>query len=325
MRGSLVSAEKKDMPSFQFNEFEAYAGAINDVDVRVMLPRLDVPFWEVSALPAGRVHLQQGLERSGIIAEGSTSHDDVMLFIPTSGPQSCNGVEMGDSSVLVVPPRNEFFICSQVEHAWCSLRVPGAFARELLGGDTEPDARWPGSRVVKSVKNQLDLLRRLVSEAFAANAADPFLFQNPACQAALEADIIQACGQVFSGSRRSATGPGRQLLDRGRIVRLLRDEIHSRERECPSVPGMARNAGVSERTLRSVFLEYFGVSPQRYIVLHRLTLARQALMFADPRLTKIASIARKYGFWHLGRFSSQYRESFGELPSETLGKARARR
>lgn len=320
-----VSAEKKDMPSFQFNDFEAYAAALNDVDVRVMLPRLDIPFWEVGALPAGRVHLQQGLERSGIIAEGSTSHDDVMLFIPISGPQSCNGVDMGDSSVLVVPPRSEFFICSQLEHAWCSLRVPGVVASEFLGVDMQPGAQWPGSRVVKSGKGQLDCVRRLVAEALVAGAADPSLFQNPACQASLEADIIQACHRVFSSRQEPAPGPGRHLLDRGRIIRLLRDEIHAREKDCPLVPTLARNAEVSERTLRSAFLEYFGVSPQKYISLHRLNMARQALMFADLELTKVATIAKKYGFWHLGRFSSQYRESFGELPSETLGKAQAGR
>lgn len=311
------------MPSFRFNEFEAYAAALSDVDVRVMLPRLDVPFWEVAAMPAGRVHLQQGLERSGIIAEGSTSHDDVMLFVPTRGPQSCNGVDMGESSFLVVPPRNEFFICSQTEHAWFSLRLPGALAGELLEKESGFDFPWPGSKVMKSGKGQLDALRRLVGEAFAASVADPAMFQEQACQSALETDIFQACSRLFSDHQENGNGPGRQLLDRGRIIRLLRDEIHSVQKDNLSVPSLARSAGVSERTLRSVFLEYFGVSPQRYIFVDRLTKARGALMNADPDQTKVAAIARKFGFWHLGRFSIQYRQLFGEHPSETLGKSKA--
>jgi len=31
---------------------------------------------------------------------------------------------------------------------------------------------------------------------------------------------------------------------------------------------------------------------------------------------KIADVANKWGFWHLGQFAKDYRSWFGELPSE---------
>jgi AraC-like DNA-binding protein len=36
----------------------------------------------------------------------------------------------------------------------------------------------------------------------------------------------------------------------------------------------------------------------------------------------LTELAMEFGFFHLGRFSEQYRKQFGELPSETLKRRR---
>lgn len=308
------------MPSHLFNEFEAYAAAVNDAHVRMLLPRLNVPHWEIASQSVGGIHLQKGLERSGIIAEGSTNHNDLMLFIPLWGAQSGNGVPLGDASILVIPPKTEFVIRSQVEHSWCSLRLPEAFTRQWPGQDRTPGRQWPGSRVLKSDPRSLNAVRRLVVEAFDALAANPLLCRNPAMEAAMEADIQEACRRALAIHEVPCAGPGRLTIDRGRIIRSLKEAINKADAECLTVPALAKSAGVSERTLRSVCLEYFGVSPQRYVTIQRLNQARKELIDGDPRQTKIATIAGRLGFWHLGRFSSQYRNLFGELPSATFGR-----
>jgi AraC family ethanolamine operon transcriptional activator len=33
----------------------------------------------------------------------------------------------------------------------------------------------------------------------------------------------------------------------------------------------------------------------------------------------VTSIATRFGVWELGQFAGEYRQHFGELPSETLG------
>ena len=51
----------------------------------------------------------------------------------------------------------------------------------------------------------------------------------------------------------------------------------------------------------------------------RLKRAREALLAADPcSATSVTEIALDSGFVHLGRFSSEYRNRFGESPSQTL-------
>jgi AraC family ethanolamine operon transcriptional activator len=36
----------------------------------------------------------------------------------------------------------------------------------------------------------------------------------------------------------------------------------------------------------------------------------------------IKAVALAFGFWHLSDFSRSYRDQFGEMPSETLGRGR---
>jgi AraC family ethanolamine operon transcriptional activator len=36
----------------------------------------------------------------------------------------------------------------------------------------------------------------------------------------------------------------------------------------------------------------------------------------------VQSVAASWGFWHLSRFASDYRQMFGQLPSDTLRNAR---
>jgi AraC family ethanolamine operon transcriptional activator len=55
----------------------------------------------------------------------------------------------------------------------------------------------------------------------------------------------------------------------------------------------------------------------------RLNGARRMLLRAGPR-TKVSDAVEAYGFWHLSRFSRDYRRHFAELPSQTLRRAQAR-
>jgi len=58
--------------------------------------------------------------------------------------------------------------------------------------------------------------------------------------------------------------------------------------------------------------------PHRYLRLQRLARVRAALRHADPATANVSDIARRHGFLQLGRFATQYRAVFGEVPSTTL-------
>jgi AraC-like DNA-binding protein/tetratricopeptide (TPR) repeat protein len=83
---------------------------------------------------------------------------------------------------------------------------------------------------------------------------------------------------------------------------------------------LIRAAGATERTLHRQFRQVLGTTPWAYLRAMRLVAARRALSAStdDP----ITSIALSVGYTHFSRFACDYRERFGELPSETRRRAR---
>jgi AraC-like DNA-binding protein len=77
-------------------------------------------------------------------------------------------------------------------------------------------------------------------------------------------------------------------------------------------------SGVSDRTLRICCHEHLGMGPIWYMWLRRMHLARRALIRADRTTATVTEIATRFGFCELGRFSVEYRDLFGELPSASL-------
>jgi len=76
--------------------------------------------------------------------------------------------------------------------------------------------------------------------------------------------------------------------------------------------------GASASTLLREFRKRHGMSPMQYLKLRRLEAARRELLAAEPNTRTVAEVATAYGFYHEGRFAGRYRETFGELPSETI-------
>jgi hypothetical protein len=79
-------------------------------------------------------------------------------------------------------------------------------------------------------------------------------------------------------------------------------------------------SGFSAPTMRleSGQRESAGITPQKWarcLALHR---ARQHLQSPEARALTVQGIANGCGFRHMGRFSTYYRELFGEAPSFTL-------
>lgn len=83
-----------------------------------------------------------------------------------------------------------------------------------------------------------------------------------------------------------------------------------------TVEDLARLSNVSLRTLYHRFKKIKGVTPQAYIKARRLQNIQHHIHASGGR--SVTEVAMEYGFTHLGRFSSEYKSLFGELPSETL-------
>ncbi|WP_232667705.1 AraC family transcriptional regulator [Pseudonocardia sp. TRM90224] len=84
---------------------------------------------------------------------------------------------------------------------------------------------------------------------------------------------------------------------------------------------IATAAHTSLRTIQRLFRTEFGMTPMEYVRELRLDRVRRDLMrirMGDTTET-VTDVACRWGFVHLGRFSSYYGSRFGERPSETAG------
>ncbi len=105
-----------------------------------------------------------------------------------------------------------------------------------------------------------------------------------------------------------------------RIVLDIRNQIFEHMDGRFSIASLAEQHQISEQTLQNSFKSLFGFTPKRFLRLLKLNLVHNELMESNPNESSVSKVALKWGFSHMGRFSSYYTELFGENPSQTLKK-----
>lgn len=78
---------------------------------------------------------------------------------------------------------------------------------------------------------------------------------------------------------------------------------------------LAEVSRVSLRTLYAGFHKFLGMSPQSYLRLRRLEMAKRSLEDVNNQ-AQVSEIAANCGFSHMGRFSADFRRRYGQSPSE---------
>ena len=106
---------------------------------------------------------------------------------------------------------------------------------------------------------------------------------------------------------------------RGYLLRAL-NAIEQRCGDDIGIADIARDAGVSVRTLQYGFADRFGVGPVTYLKQYRLRKIHDTLCSASPASCTVGDVAARWGFYHGSAFAHSYRKLFGELPSQTLAR-----
>lgn len=105
------------------------------------------------------------------------------------------------------------------------------------------------------------------------------------------------------------------------LVSRAEEILHERALEPLSVASVAAELGVTARTLQLAFRRQRGCTPLQALINRRMELARERLLNPELR-ANVQSIAMSCGIANVGRFSARYKTMFGELPSQTLARAR---
>ncbi len=294
--------------------------------------RAAVPELQMSLLIAGpgvfqvqlnRIELKHSIllscdESLPRVAHVSLARHSVFLFFPTrkAEPVGVAGLDVEFGDLVVCGPRR-FFMRTTGPVGWgCILFKPSRLSgtRRLNAGCgfDHPECGW----IARPARPLIRRLLRLHREAAQSALNSPGSITDPGSAAELEQLLMEAA----RGCVASAEGMRIDTSDQSQLSLMNRfqDIVRASSGKLVSQADLEANLGVSGRTLRSYCQKHLGMSPARYLRLHRMTLIRRALLRADPANCTVQEIASHYGFNEAGRFAVAYRALYGDFPSATL-------
>lgn len=101
------------------------------------------------------------------------------------------------------------------------------------------------------------------------------------------------------------------------MLKKVLEYIDSNIKENLTIEELSVMAGMSVRKLYQIFTDRLSTTPRTLIKQRKLAAVHRDLK-TNPTVRNVTEAALDYAFTHLGRFSSDYKKAFGELPSETL-------
>jgi AraC-like DNA-binding protein len=128
-----------------------------------------------------------------------------------------------------------------------------------------------------------------------------------------------------SSERALARKPGAGTRSRDRRLRRAQTYLLTQLEQPFRLSDLAEAMHCSGRSLQIVFAQVYGVGPREWFHVTRLNAVYRELRDRGAADTRIAEVAMRWGFNHLGRFSIEYRKLFGEKPSDTLERSRGHR
>jgi AraC family ethanolamine operon transcriptional activator len=189
------------------------------------------------------------------------------------------------------------------------------FARAIWGIDTEARLAMPGvlEQSVDSARQLGKFLETLLNDI----KNRPQMLNYPQIRKVLEQEIFNQLVVAVSDA-----GPCRQAgiaMSRRCVVEKAKAYVLEHHDDLVTVTDLCTALKISRRTLQYSFESMLDINPIAYLRAIRLNRVRRALKAnaGCPDIT-VADIAAHWGFWHLSRFAANYKQIFGELPSETL-------
>jgi len=197
----------------------------------------------------------------------------------------------------------------------------------LLGRQSLPAAVRRGAHGLLHVKPAVwTRAAALLQSAGEVAAQNPGLLDVAEARQELRCEILQLIADLLTmPMEEEPTWAQRARMTHRQLIRRVDDHVSMAPKQITGVAELSRALGTSDRKLREAFASILGVSPARYLRLRRLMLVRAALRALGGPWQTVREAALAHGFWHLGRFSSFYREAFSESPVRTLQDARSRR
>lgn len=306
--------------SHRFRDFETFSAHSRNWDVDFLRLRSEefsslLHFYGDSDIQIADVRFDCHLHQRGSAPPG---YYTFAVHHPESQPHKWRFLDCPNNSIIIFPRNNELQSVSVPGFHTYAVSIRESFllgvaenaklpevSRFLQQGTVNPC----DGKIIACLQLFLQLLSRRIHEG-AGNLSLGFNYDEKWLLAKLLLDgLAHAKGYDISRKQNHYQQVAQRVVSH--IHRNLSDTTMCINELCDV--GM-----VSDRSLRNIFYEIFGISPSRYIKVQRLGSVRKQLAEAAPANGLVVDIANSHGFWHMGQFAKDYRALFGELPSATL-------
>lgn len=243
----------------------------------------------------------------------------LMVGIGGRGDWRAHGQRAATGDMVAFPERGELLMAMPPQAHWLSLQVPrhrlelaGLSMQRYFAGSAR---RMPGV-IHPSLQQALDALApALAPPGEATGLGDAEIHQaHNELLSVLLSELMRRGGASDAGVPIS---PG----ERWRVIRRAEEFLESNHSPAVRIDDLCVAACTSLSRLERAFRESFGVSPRRFLAMRRLAAVRSELLRGVTDAT-VTEIATRWGFFHLGQFSKEYRALYAERPSDTLRASR---
>lgn len=162
--------------------------------------------------------------------------------------------------------------------------------------------------------------RTVLQQVLSSLIATPEVREHPASEKAIVEMVMNASLDALAARAMEGVPPRSSHAVQRAIVERARQYILANRENPPTVSDLSSHLKMSRRGLHHAFMNVLGVNITTFLRHVRLHGVRKELLSANPS-DSVTRIACKWGFWHMGMFSSYYKRLFGETPSATLRKA----
>lgn len=267
----------------------------------------------------GAVVVEVGDYTFPIATRGETLADRILIFAPLRRTVSghMNGEALapgvlhawgGETEVAGASSPLQFGLVSFAAHTLDRTA-------RLLGVDLDVPDRGK-FRTVRAV--EWSRLRAVFDMVWRSDCDTPSDASSESEAVAVGDELVELAVRSFAVQNRLELPRSHARLNSVSIARTCEEHATRARYQGVTLADLCAAASASERRVRQAFYECYGLSPTAYLRVAALHEVRRRLIEGPPSRDAVSRAAADFGFWHLSRFSSQYRALFGESPSATL-------
>ncbi|MEN3113454.1 helix-turn-helix domain-containing protein [Uliginosibacterium paludis] len=240
--------------------------------------------------------------------------ESVWFGVPAAedGQMALGSRKLGAEAVCVRDGGAEFELMTEADFDLYGIVVD----RAAFAAHVEQHARQDLDRLLRlGDVISLPLMQKAGLCAALANILDDARCPGEEDPLALQARIFT----LLTGLLQQAHGgepPRRAQLGRQQTVQRLRELLLQDPASPPGIPELCERLHLSRRALQNCVEEVTGMAPLAFMRSIRLNAVRRELRRGGPAQS-VSQVAYDWGFTHLSQFARDYRQLFGELPSES--------